>query len=251
MNLKNNKILLKYEDVLNTYKSKEHGKKALLPYLDWFPIKASRELAGVIADLMGDGHLQGSPKLRIDYTSKSTEELRRFEKEIIYLFNIKGKIRKCRTNKYNTYNIGINNKPLARVLKSIGVPPGSKVLSSFSIPLWILSDKTFFSRFINRLLSCEGCVDTYSKCIELKMYKSVDLIDDGIEFFNDIKKYLEKHFQIKTTNPFLEGKPNIRKDGIKTKGVRIKIKNKESLIKFKKYIGFEDKNKSIKLEKIT
>lgn len=59
MNLKN-KVLLNFEDVLNTYRSKEHGKKALSKYPNWFPLIASSRLAGVVADLMGDGHLQDS-----------------------------------------------------------------------------------------------------------------------------------------------------------------------------------------------
>ncbi len=37
----NNPILLNFEDVLNTYKSKKHGIKALSKYVRWFPIMAS------------------------------------------------------------------------------------------------------------------------------------------------------------------------------------------------------------------
>lgn len=249
MNLKN-KVLLNFEDVLNTYKSKEHGKKALSMYSDWFPITASSRLAGIVADLMGDGHLQDSLKWRLDYTSKSVEELNRFNNEIFYLFGIKGKIRECKTNKYKTNNLGINNKPLARVLKLIGVPTGAKVLSNFSIPQWILKDKRLFSTFVNRLFSCEGSIDLQNRFIEIKMYKSLDLIEDGINFFKDIKDHLNKYFQIKTTNPFLEGRTNIRKDGIKTKGIRLKIKNEESLENFRRYIGFEDKDKANRLDRI-
>lgn len=245
------KVLLNFEDVLNTYKSQPSGQLALVKYKHWFPIIKSPELAGIVADLMGDGHLQAAPKLRLDYTSKSTEELDRFNKEIYNLFKINGKIRKCKTNLYHTYNLGINNKPLARVLILLGIPSGSKVLSNFQIPEWILTDKKLFARFINRLFSCEGCVDINSKCIEIKMYKSLDYIEDGIIFFKKIKDYLGSYFDIKTTNPFLEGRTNIRKDGIKTKGIRLKIKNKESLINFKEYIGLDDKDKKIRLEKIT
>lgn len=248
--LKNDKTLLNFEDVLNTYKSKEHGKRALSKYIHWFPLKASVRLAGIVADLIGDGHLQDYPKYRLDYTSNSNKELNRFNKEIFYLFGIKGKIRDCKTNKYNTKNLGINNKPLARVLKLIGVPTGAKVLSKFSIPKWILNDKTLFLRFINRLFSCEGSIDLQNKYIELKMHKSVTLIEDGINFFKDIKKYLDKYFGIKTTKPFLEGRTNTRKDSIKTKGIRIKIKNRESLVRFKKFVGLDDKEKKIRLNKI-
>lgn len=82
------------------------------------------------------------------------------------------------------------------------------------------------------------------------MYKSLDLIEDGIGFFSDIKKHLNEYFQIKTTNPFLEKRSNLRKDGIKTKAVKLKIKNRESLENFRRYIGFDDKNKADRLDKI-
>ena len=145
-------ILLNFEDVINTYKSKEHGLKALSKYAYWFPLKTSSELAGIVADLMGDGHLQDGKKLRLDYTSKSVTELKRFGNEIYKLFKVKGKIRHCNTNNYGTMNYGVNCKPLVRVLKLIGVPTGSKVLTKFTIPKWIIQDKALFSRFINRVI---------------------------------------------------------------------------------------------------
>ena len=246
-----NKIILNYEDVLNTYKSRKHGEKALSYYSHWFPFKASSNLAGIVADLIADGHLQGNPKNRFDYTSNSVSELERFNHEIYLLFGIKGKIRQCTTNKYGTMNLGINNSPLSRSLRLIGVPVGPKVLQPFSIPEWILADKFLFSKFINRLFSCEACVDVQSKAIDIKMYKEISLVNDMISFFKTIQKYLRKYYKISSTNPFLVNPLNIRKDGKQTRGVRIKIKNKDSLIKFKEHIGFDDKNKQKKLMTIT
>jgi len=100
------------------------------------------------------------------------------------------------------------------------------------------------------LFSCEGCVDIQNKYIELKMYKSLNLIENGINFFKEIKENLNRYFGIKSTNPFLEGRANLRKDGVRTKGIRLKIKNKESLRNFRKYIGFENKEKAKRLDKI-
>jgi len=243
--------LLNFEDVLDTYKSKEAGIIALSKYIDWFPLKATPNLAGITADLMGDGHLQDSPKLRLDYTSKSLDELNRFNLEIYNVFRIKGTTRKCFTNYYDTYNLGINCKPIARVLKLIGVPTGSKVLTRFNIPPWILKDKRLFSRFINRLFSCEGSVDINSKCVEIQMYKSENLVKDGLRFFNEIKFYLDKYFDIKTTEPFTGNTFNIRKDGIKTRPIRLKIKNRDSLLGFRDFIGIEDPAKMSRLKLIT
>ena len=239
-------VLLNYEDLINTYKSKEHGIRATSNYTHRFPILASADLAGIFADLTGDGHLQDIPKLRMDYTSNSIEELTRFGNSVHTLFKINGKIRKCTTNTYGTMNYGINCKPLARVLKQIGVPTGSKVLTAFQIPLWIMDDKLFFSRYVNRLFSCEGSVDISSKAIEIQMHKSEQLLDDGIKFFKSIQFGLQNHFGIKSTNPFLGGF-TLRKDGIKTIAIRFKVKNKESLIKFMDFVGIEDKAKMAKL----
>ena len=244
------KNLLTINDVLDTYRSREYGIKALSNYNSWFPIKSSPRLAGIVGDLIGDGHLQDYPKLRLDYTSKSIMELKRFNQEIFLLFGINGKIRDCTTNKYNTKNLGINNKPLARVLKLLGVPTGAKVLKRFFVPKWILMDKELFSRFINRLFSCEGCVDMGGKSIIVDMYKSSTMIEDGIKFFEDIGIHLDKYFQIKATFSLHLSNFNIRKDGIKTQSIVLKIKKKESLLNFQKFIDFDDEMKKRKLNLI-
>ncbi|MBU1198207.1 MAG: hypothetical protein KKF46_07430 [Nanoarchaeota archaeon] len=244
-------ILATKENVLSTYKSRLHGLKALSKYDGWFPIRASPRLAGIVADLMGDGHLQGEPKSRLDYSSNSVEELERFNSEIFCLFGLKGKIRKCTTNKYGTMNLGVNNKPLGRILRLIGVPTGAKVLTKFGVPYWILIDKKLFSRFINRLFSCEATVDVKNKFIEIKMYKEISLISNMISFFQEIEKFLFIYFNIKSTKPFLDNSLNIRKDGKITRPVRLKIKRKEALVNYQKHIGFDDLQKQVKLEKIT
>lgn len=243
------KNLLEIKDVLNTYKSKDSGIKVLSRYHNWFPLKPSKKLSGIVGDLMGDGHLQGDPRWRIDYTSKSNEELERFNQEIFTIFGIKGKIRKCTTNNYNTKNLGINNSVLSRTFSMIGVPVGSKVLKDFKIPNWILKDRELFSRFMNRLFSCEGTVDTKNRYIELQMHKSSELINEGFEFFYTIKNYLWRYYKIRTIDPFLGGL-SLRKDGIITKGIKLKIRRHDSVKKFQKYIGFEDPIKKIKLQKI-
>jgi len=244
-------MIIKFQDVLKTYKSKESGTKALIKHKNWFPLKTTPALAGIAGSLIGDGHVQGPPKLRIDYTSKSKEELRIFSEEIYSVFKVKGKIRKNKTNKFGiTYNLGINCSPLARIIILLGIPYGPKVLNDFSIPKWIKCDKCCFSTFVSRLFDCEGCVDIGSRCIEIKMYKSLEHLLNGIKFFNDIRNALDKHFGIKTTKVFLEGNINVRKDRIKTRGIRIKIKKRDSLKKFKEYVGFGDKIKQQKFNLI-
>ena len=236
-----------YNQVLNTYNSKEAGIKALSNYSSWFPVSLSPRLAGIVADLMGDGHLQKHPKWRVDYTSASTDELERFNKEIKGLFNISGSVRPCTTNVHGeTFNLGVNCLPFGRLMAQCGVPRGSKVLIDFKIPKWITDDKECFRTFVRRLFDCEACVDLYSNAIEFRMSKEENLVEEGINFFNCIKFNLMKHFDINSTNPFL-GASNKRKDGKVTRVIRIKIKNKAELPKFLKEIGFDSKEKQRKL----
>jgi len=236
------------KELLKTYKSKEAGLKALERHKSIFPIKPSSNLAGIVGDLMGDGHLQGKPYLRLDYTSKSKKELKRFEKIFFDVFKVKGKIRKCTTNKYGTFNYGVNCKPIARALYLFGVPTGAKVLKKFLIPKWILSNKVFFASFVRRLFDCEGTIDMKSKYIEIQMYKNTKIIEDGIDFFQEIKENLDKYFNIKSTNPFLDNARSHRKDGIKTRPVRLKIKKKDSLKNFAHYINFDTLYKKERLD---
>jgi len=247
-----NRPLVTFNDVLKTYNSEYHGRKALEKYKKWFPLFSSAKLAGIIADLMCDGHIQPPKKLRLDYTSKSKKELKRFGKELYDIFNIKGKIRPCRTNELGkTYNYGVNCKPLCRLLILCGTPAGNKQIVEFNIPKWILTNKEYFKRFLQRVFSCEGTVSLEKHpFVGLAMYRSTEHYDNGLKFFEDIKKYLFDYFKIKTTNIFSESRINLRKDGILTKAIRLKVKGTDSLIKFAKFINIEDYRKHQKLQQI-
>lgn len=242
------KILVKRKDLTQFYKNKELMNKRLKEHKAWFPFRSSTNLAGIIADLMGDGHLQGTTKWRIDYTSKSKKELNRFGEEIWELWGIKGKIRICKTNKYNTMNYGVNCKPLAIILNLCGAPSGAKVLKNFNIPTWITENKEYFRRFISRLFSCEATVDKKG-FIEIQMNKSTALLKNNFHFFFQIKNNLEKYFRIISTKPFTDNAISIRKDKIITKPIRLKIKQKESVKKFAELVSFEDSAKQKKLLK--
>lgn len=142
-------MIVNEKELLTYYFNSVRGKNALSKYKTKLPFKPSEQMAGLIGDIFGDGHLQGDPKWRIDYTSKSKDELKRFEKEIIDVFNVWGKIRECKTNTYGkTFNYGVNYKAVAITLHLFGAPSGNKVLQNFDIPQWILENKKFFRRFI-------------------------------------------------------------------------------------------------------
>lgn len=243
-------VILIYSKFLETYKTRGYRIKHLAKYKHLFPIKANPILAGIVADLIGDGSLQGAPIWRADFTSKDIYELKRFEKEVYKLFKKKCIIRKCVSNtRGETYNTGINCSPIARILYLCGVPSGQKVLKSFKIPNWIKQDKECFRRFCQRLFSCEGGI-MYEKGrkfpqIRLDMWKAENLLKNGKNFIDEISQGMNKYFKIKS-KVIIQNKKNKRKDGIITKPIRIYIFNK-SVLEFYNKIGFEGhKQKSLK-----
>ena len=199
---------------------------------------------------MGDGNLQGDPKWRIDFTSKHIKELRRFELEMDKAFSIKGKIRKCLSNRFGeTYNIAFNCSPIARILFLCGVPSGQKVLQKFDIPHWIKTNKVYFRRFCQRLFSCEGSIMDEPRRripqVRLHMWKSEQHLNDGKHFFNEISRLMKYYFDIDSKISIINRK-NMRKDGIITRPMVLYIFSNSVLI-FHKEIGFEGE----KQEKLT
>ncbi len=69
------RVLVDKNDVLSLYKIRSGGNFVLKNYSKWFPVKASSDLAGIVADLMGDGSLQAPKLWRFDFASKSPREL--------------------------------------------------------------------------------------------------------------------------------------------------------------------------------
>lgn len=242
--------ILSYNTFLKTYKTRGYRIKHLENYKTIFPVNSNIVLSGIVADLICDGNLQGDPKWRIDFTSKSLKELKRFEKEIKKLFNVNCKIRKCKSNTFGeTYNLAMNCSPITRILFLTGVPPGQKVLTAFEIPKWIKNDKENFRRFSQRVFTCEGgMVNKKRKIpqIRLEMWKAKN-VKEKVNFIEELGSYLNKYFGIKST-VVIRKVYNIRKDGIITRPTRMYITG-ESVIKFCKEVGFEGE-KQTELNKI-
>ena len=242
-------VIIRYNNFLKTYKTRGHRIKHLIEYQKLFPIKASPLFAGIVGDLICDGHLQGDPKWRLDFTSKDNFELNYFNQRINKLFGVQGKIRDCKTNKFGkTFNIGINCSPIARIFFLCGVPIGQKVLKNFLIPDWIKNNKECFREFCKRAFTCEGTImyESHRKFpqVRLDLWKK-----EGIKnnFIFELGRYLNRHFNIKSTIR-IQNSFNERKDGTITKPTRIYILG-ESVLKFHKEIGF-DGEKQEKLDKI-
>jgi hypothetical protein len=242
--------ILRYSDFLKTYKTRGYRLNHLEKYKKLFPIKSSSLLAGIVADLICDGHLQGNPIWRADFTSKSKKELYCFNRRIYSVFGIKGTIRKCTSNKFGkTFNLGINCSPVARILLLCGVPAGQKVLIPFDIPLWIKEDKEYFREFCRRCFSCEGGI-MHEKTrrmpqVRMEMWKNEKIKEEGLKFMRSIVDCMKKYFDINSTISFPKSYC-IRKDNIKTTATRMYICGL-SVIKFYKEIGFDgQKQQSLK-----
>jgi hypothetical protein len=240
--------ILRYKDFLKTYKTRSHRIKHLENYKWMFPITSSPMLAGIVADIICDGHLQGDPKWRIDFTSKNIRELKRFEKNIFFLFKVKGRIRKCVYNNLSkSYNIGINCSPVSRILFLCGVPSGEKVLKEFDIPDWIKKDKECFRTFCKRVFTCEGgLLNDGRKIPQIRMniWKTEKLAKEE-KFTGSLCRLMKEYFDIDSTLRLHKPRLN-RKDKILTRPIRVYIFNK-SVIKFFNKIGFEgEKQKSLK-----
>jgi len=236
---------------LSTFKNLKSGLNSLERYGNLFPVKPSSSLAGIVADLTGDGHIsQGL----IQYISKYRNEVLRFRDEFNHLFNKVGKIRRGPTSK-NTWECVIGNNALVKILNFSGVPFGNKTTQKFEVPRWILDgSKEIKSRYVQRLFDCEGSVFFQNKKrirIRLQLYKLSDYETNLRDYLNQIRKMLSE-FGIKTTNLTYTGLTK-RKDGSVSKGIEFEIygtrKNLTSIVNFRKYINFETKRKAEILNK--
>ena len=99
---------------------------------------------------------------------------------------------------------------------------------------------------MQRLFDCEGWPDSEG-AVSIEMWKSQNLLNEGIEFFQSIKSKLKEYFDVDTSKPFTYKTNKMRKDGIKTVPIRLKIRRKDSIAKFFKEVGFENSEKQRRL----
>ena len=234
-------------DFIQSYKYSVFAEYALNKYDSWFPVLPSVELAEVVADLLTDGHIETrliQNHIHYDYTSffsKNNLELERFNKNIYYLFGVKGKIRRWGVRKkgFSTGCI-IQNAALSRVLKLCGVPTGSKVNQPYFVPAWIVaSGREIKSAFMRRSFTCEGCITRSKGRWEIKysMSKSVNHYENGVIYLNMLKDILKKDFGIKTSNIHIVERHE-GKYGNKTVCLRFRIMP-ESFYDFATKINFD------------
>lgn len=217
--------------------------------------KFSSELARVVADITGDGHLQ-LDKYRgvVSFYSKNLDEIKIENKRFLNLFDIEGHIYKY-TKGNLRYGIMFISKDLAEFLASIGVTPGNKVMTPYEVPKWIIKgSKEIRKEYIRGLFSSEGSVyGTKMKNgktrwrIEIEQYKYIEIKENGKLYMEQLKSMIEV-FGIKCS-PVRFGRKNKRKDGTYTIAMKFNIERNQ-FPKFYKEIGFDNRFKDEKLKKI-
>ena len=232
--------LVSKSDYISTYSSEFHGKKYADKHGTWFPVEGSRELAGLIGDLTTDGHVQGYDKLRFDFTASNKRKLKQFENRLNKLFGVKGDIRENKTNPYSeSFNYGVNSKPLTRVLIGCGAPTGNKVKTRFNVPEWIQEDREFFTAYLERALTNDGSAFAANPRITYELRKEESIKENLRKYMETIDRLLEKYYGIKGS-VFERSKRNHRVDGDKTVGIGLNIRRRNAIKKFHKNFNITD-----------
>lgn len=220
-----------------------------------FSKKYLPELARIIGEITGDGHLQFSKgKSTISFYSKNLKKIKDFEKRFSKLFGIEGHIyiythgfRKKR------YGVFFASKKVADALARFGTPVGNKTATKYDIPKWIAKgNEKIKSYFLRGLYDSEGSV-YFTKIkenrkrwrIELSQYKAMTLKSAGKTYMDQVKRLVED-FGVKCSPVRFATIGRFRKDGSESISVRFDIEN-ASFKKFYDKIGFDDKIKNAKL----
>ena len=209
-------------------------------------IEYDKDLAKIVSFLTFDGHLAEDLK-GFYFSSKKKYVLKQYACIVLKKFDIKGRY-ETGTGYGTSFKYRCFSRIICRFLSDIGVPKGNKVKKQFQIPEWIARDKKYSREYLRTAFDCEGSIwfEKQPK-IRFGMCKIEELLENGIEFLEQMKSMLEE-FDINSTKTWLI-KGNNRKDGKITKGLYFKLKQ-TSLKQFAKEIGFSDRFKKQKLSTI-
>ncbi|HIJ10941.1 TPA: hypothetical protein HA278_02690 [Candidatus Woesearchaeota archaeon] len=214
------------------------------------------ELARLVADVTGDGHLQVKGwRYLTSFVSNEIQETEAFERRSKELFDVipKRYIDSRKTHKGSgiRYQSFIISKPVALFLCENGVPVGNKTNNPFKVPTWIFNGSPEMkAAYLRGLYDNEGTIYSNKEGnktrwrIAISMAKNNDILQEGIAFFEQLREMLCE-FDIKTS-PVCSSKLNVRKDGSTSMYLRIVIERK-SFRSFLKHIGFDHPKKREKL----
>lgn len=108
-------------------------------------------------------------------------------------------------------------------MNNLGVPKGSKTITRFLIPKWIIKNKQFSKEFVKIAYFCEGSMKEKRKNprIKFNINKAESLLNNGMRFMEQIRKILKEN-NIKTTSIGIYNQ-RPRKDKVKVKEMRFRI----------------------------
>lgn len=243
-------IILDFEDILNTYKTKIPSNQLIvLKSRNWFPLfpQLEEDIAYLIGKVMGDGNLD---KTYIPRFIGQERDLILLKYLITKTFSINASKLKMtrRQAKGVSYLLQVNDVLLGRLLAVLGAPIGNKTKISFSVPFWIIKNKSYSKRFLQALLEDELSTikiekNNYAIKPRLKLAKERKLMSDLALFLTQIKSLLEES-DIKCSKITRNFSTKL---GQKTIELYFNInRTKVNIITFAKNIGFRLNTEKIK-----
>lgn len=195
-----------------------------------FPANAfelDKDMASIASYVTFDGHLYQDLSGSM-YSSKNIEDLKKFEKIVKRKFGLKGKyyLFSGGIGVHKTHRICFFNKTICKRLHDLEIPSGDKVTKIFNVPKWIYSSNELSREYLKIAFFCEGCFEKEKRRkprITFANAKCEDLLYNGIEFVNQLRKML-KRFDIDTTEHFISGKRIRNRDGKISKDIRFRVK---------------------------
>ena len=186
----------------------------------YYHLLKNPELARVVADITGDGHLQIQEwRYLVSFYSKETEEIEAVKMRFYNLFQIKGRV--YLDNRKNVrYKLFFISKPVTVFLRDIGTPVGNKTNIPFSIPDWILNgSEEVKAAYLRGLFDSEGTIHcTRGKKprwrISIEMAKNAKIVRQGELFLEQVRQLL-LNFGI-VSSPVRSFDLNVRKDNSKS-----------------------------------
>lgn len=242
------KYLVTIEDIKMRYNLSQSSKEKLSKR-KILPLKKSWLLANICAHLIGDGSIKFRNKnqgaLRF---YGELEKLVSIQKDFEKLFGKKPKLVKRKRPFETGFKIDQTDTNIVRILVFIGVPPGEKVLSTFTVPKWVMfGDKEVKRAFLRGLCDDEleglyrekGKANTWHG-LKFKMSKKKALLKKHVLFLTQLKE-LFWTFNIETSDVKVSHNETfLRKDGNVTCPAYFRIANKkENRRVFFKEIGFQ------------
>jgi len=235
-------ITLTEEQIYKNYKNKIFAEKSIkyLKNNQLLPLSASSNLSSIVGHLMGDGNLSKDVFVGDFRFYGTKEKLINIEKKVFEVFKIRPKILYERKG---GFVLKYNNALISRILNIIGVPRGNKVLISYKIPNWIVSDnknikKSFLTAiFDDELSSPKFDKKGYFQPLRLKFNKTESHLPSAINFLETIRSLLQE-FNIKSNEIKINNFKYLNKFGMINRSLYFNISStKDNLIIFRKLIS--------------